>query len=363
LEDRAYAILLTEAAANGWATGAGVSLEERQAEAIRTADGVPSTDLRAFAEDAAGAIWIGATDGALYRFADGKFDRFRAPGSLGRQPVYSLLADDDGTLWIGTFRGGLLRFKDGQFTRYTMREGLPNNVICHILDDGRAQLWMSSHQGIFRVTKAALHALARGESLSVPCVAYGKFDGLPTLECTGNYQPAGWRGRDGRLWFATVKGVVSVQPEEVTVNPLPPSVVIEEVMVDGRLEALQRLSVEGLNRESVGRKDTEHPSRQQPFAGLRLRPGRHHVEFRFTGLSFNAPDKVQFQFKLEGWTAPGSTAAPSARRVTATCPPAITVFASGPATTMAFGTRPARVSLWWSSLTSGRHGGSWRWRR
>lgn len=315
LEDRAYAIFVDRSGGKWMGNRRGLFLwKNGELKQYGTADGVPSTDVRAFAEDAAGAIWIGATDGALYRFADGKFNRFRAPDALGRQPVYSLLADDHGTVWMGTFRGGLVRFKDGRFTRCTTREGLPNNVVCHILDDNRGQLWMSSHQGIFRVTKSAFHAFARGESQSVPCVAYGKFDGLPTLECTGNYQPAGWRGRDGRLWFATVKGVVSVQPDEVTVNPLPPPVVIEEVVVDGQAKSLKRLSVEALKREADGHKDTPSASTLQPFnafTSLKIGPGRHHVEFRFTGLSFSAPDKVQFQYKLEGldrgWLDGGGT--------------------------------------------------------
>jgi len=297
MEDRAYAIFVDRTGGKWMGNRRGLFLwKNGELTQYGAADGVPSTDVRAFAEDAAGAIWIGSTDGAVYRFAGGKFDRFRAPDALGRQPVYSLLADEDGAVWIGTFRGGLLRFKHGQFTRYTMREGLPNNVICHILDDGQGQLWMSSHQGIFRTAKAALHAFARSEAQSVPCVAYGRFDGLPTLECTGNYQPAGWRGRDGRLWFATVKGVVSVQPGEVTMNPLPPPVVIEEVLVDGQV--VKRT------------KETKRSSFNNAFA-LRIGPGRHHVEFRFTGLSFSAPDKVQFQYKLEGldrdWLDGGAT--------------------------------------------------------
>jgi signal transduction histidine kinase len=278
MDDRAYAIFVDRNGGKWMGNRRGLFLWKNGALKQYGADeGVSSTDVRAFAEDSAGAVWIGATDGVVYRFADEKFSRFRPPDTLGRQPVYSLLADGDGTVWIGTFRGGLLRYKDGQFTRYTQTDGLPNNVICHILDDGQDQLWMSSHQGIFRVAKSALHAFARGESRSVLCVAYGKLDGLPTLECTGNYQPAGWRGRDGRLWFATVRGVVSVQPEEVAVNPLPPSVVIEEVLVDGKSEV---------------------PGRESRI--LEIGPGRHHVEFRFTGLSFSAPDKVQFQYKVEG---------------------------------------------------------------
>ncbi len=209
---------------------------ERKWRRLGGQDGFNSQNPRAVAEEAAGAVWIGTGDGGVYRFEDEKFTEFRPTDSQARQPVWSLLPDVDGTLWVGTFRGGLLRFKDGAFTRCTTKDGLPSDVICHILDGGNGQLWMSSHAGIVRVDKAALHAFADGQAKSVPCVAYGKHDGLPTVECSGNYQPAGWRGRDGRLWFATVKGVVSVQPSEVTTTALAPPVVIEEVLVDGKSE-------------------------------------------------------------------------------------------------------------------------------
>jgi ligand-binding sensor domain-containing protein len=193
----------------------------------KAADGFRSGDVRAFTQDSSGAVWIGASDGTVYRFHDNRFTAYRPADTLANQPVWALHADDAGAIWIGTFRGGLLRLKDGRFTRFTQHEGLPSNVICHILDDRKGQFWISSQQGIFRVARAALEAAARAGHGSVPCITYGKFDGLPTVECSGNYSPAGWRSRDGRLWFATVKGVVSVQPDEVTINPLPPPVVIE----------------------------------------------------------------------------------------------------------------------------------------
>ncbi len=239
-------------------------------------DGFRAPSARVFAEDTAGAVWIGASDGAIYRYAaDQRFTEFRPDDALGRQPVWSLLSEPDGTIWAGTFRGGLLRLKNGRFTRCTTRDGLANDVICHILDDSAGHLWMGSHGGILRASKAALHAFCDGAQKSVASVAYGKSDGLPTVECSGNYQPAGWKGNDGRLWFATVKGAVSVQPRDVVVNPLPPSVVIEEILVDGKSEAQRPLQAQ-------------------------IGPGRHYVEFRYAGLSLAAPDKVRFKHRLEG---------------------------------------------------------------
>ena len=40
-------------------------------------------------------------------------------------------------------------------------------------------------------------------------------DGVKSNECNGGSQPAGWRGRDGRLWFPTIKGLVVLDPEQL----------------------------------------------------------------------------------------------------------------------------------------------------
>jgi ligand-binding sensor domain-containing protein len=80
MEDRAYAIFVDRSGGKWMGNRRGLFLwKNSKLRQYGTVDGVPSTDVRAFAEDSAGAVWIGATDGALYRFADGKFDRFRAP--------------------------------------------------------------------------------------------------------------------------------------------------------------------------------------------------------------------------------------------------------------------------------------------
>lgn len=251
-------------------------------------NGFERRDVRALAQDRQDAIWIGTGKGELYRFANGKFSVFKPDDGSEDQAVWSLLADDDGTVWAGTFRGGLLRFKDGQFTRYTTRDGLPSDVICQILDDGLGKLWFGSHKGIFYLPKAALAAFDRGEIRSLPCTAYGLYDGLPTLECSGNYQPSAWRAHDGKLWFATTKGVVAVSPGRVRPNRLPPPVVLEEFLVDGKTP-----TADGGWKPEAGQ--------PAPSAFLPIPPGGHQLDFIFTALSFTAPDKVRFRYRLKGF--------------------------------------------------------------
>ncbi len=267
--------ILTDRAGRVW-TGTKASLGWWTPGARRsfgTNDGMKISAVRALVEAPDGTVWGGADDGTLYRCEPDRLQAFRARDGLGGQPIWSLAADRDGAVWIGTFRGGLLRFKDGKFVRFTARQGLPADVISQILEDNRGRLWLGTHRGICCVSRAALNACADGRTNTAEFVTYGKLHGLPTLACSDGYQPACWRGSDGRLWFATVKGVVSVNPDEVTADSLPPPVVVEELRVDGAAV-------------TVGQQE------------LVIAPGHEQFEFRFTALNFNKD--ARFRYRLEG---------------------------------------------------------------
>lgn len=256
-------------------------------------DGVARTEIRALAESADGAIWAGAGDGLLTRVATNGITYFRATDSGSNQPIWSLYADANGVVWAGTYRGGLLRLQNGHFTRYTLKDGLPDDVICQILDDGAGRLWFGSKQGVFNANKTELELFAANQIGSINCTAYGRYDGLPSLLCSDSYQPAAWRTRDGRLLFTTQKGVVAVKAGEVSMNPLPPPVLIESVVIDG-VEQKPEANVGG----PFGRAVT--PLR------VVVGPGKQQVRIQFTGLSFVSPDRVRFKYKMEdldqGWS-------------------------------------------------------------
>ena len=62
--------------------------------------------------------------------------------------------------------------------------------------------------------------------------AFGTADGMESSETNGEGQPAGWKARDGRLWFPTTLGVVVIDPKEIAINEVPPPVIIEQVKAD-----------------------------------------------------------------------------------------------------------------------------------
>jgi signal transduction histidine kinase/ligand-binding sensor domain-containing protein len=254
-------------------------------------DGSIERPVRALAEDKRGVVWIGADDGYVYCYENEELRSVQLPDFMGQQSIWALLADEDGSLWIGTSDAGLLHFVNGSFSRFTAKDGLPDDLICQILDDGRGNLWLGTHQGICRVSKGALRDFAAHKAPMICGSTYGRADGLPTLQCAAMYQPSAWRGHDGKLWFATAKGVVGVQPAEMPLNVRPPPVVIEEFLADGEVQPRTEAS------EAAGGR-------------LKVPPGKQNFEFHYTALSLTAAGKNHFRYKLEGfdsnWIEAGS---------------------------------------------------------
>jgi signal transduction histidine kinase/ligand-binding sensor domain-containing protein len=249
-----------------------------KAEWYGTNCGLSFPDVRAIAEDGKGTIWFGMLGGGLGRLKEGAIHQFRKADGLANDFVQCLRLENDSTLWVGTFKGGLTRVKDGHFAVIDSRRGLRDNVICDIEDDEHGNFWMSSHGGILRVSKEGLNRCADGQVESVECAAFDRGDGMPTLECSGGLQPAGCRTSDGRLWFPTSKGLVALDLGDVKLNPFRPPVIIEDWLVDNH-SVTNVVAKDGL---------------------LRIPPGKNHFEFHFTALSFVAPEKVVFRYRLEG---------------------------------------------------------------
>lgn len=252
--------------------GALYRLKDGAAKKYQTGDGLVANDVRFITQDGEGALWVGTT-GGMSRFKDERFTNYTTEQGLSHNYVREIREDADGALWIGTYGGGLNRLKDGRFTHINTRHGLFDNVVSRILEDDRGNFWMSCNRGIYRVSRNELTEFAEGRRASVTSIPYGVADGMKSSETNGGAQPAGWKTADGRLWFPTISGVVAVDPDHF--NRLPPPVHIEQVLV-GQTPADVRRPVE-------------------------VRPGQGDLEIHYTGLSFTAPEKVRFKYKLDGY--------------------------------------------------------------
>jgi signal transduction histidine kinase/ligand-binding sensor domain-containing protein/DNA-binding response OmpR family regulator len=243
--------------------------------------------VRAFERSPDGALWMATAGEGLLRYQDGRFRSVTTAEGLPFDRVRSLHVDQDGWLWVGTEGRGLARLdprdwqegkSGGRIVSVRARDGLFDEVIHTILEDSADRLWMSGNRGIFWVDRRELLEFAAGRRPSINSTAYTERDGLRNREANGGSQPAAIRSRDGRLWFATQGGVAIVDPARIERNPIPPNVVVEQVLSGGT--ALPA----GRGRMSLG-------------------TAQRDLEIRYTALSFLAPANMRFRYRLEPYDA------------------------------------------------------------
>ncbi|MCI0447779.1 histidine kinase, partial [bacterium] len=169
------------------------------------------------------------------------------------------------------------RFQNGKLVSIRRIHGLFEDNVGDILEDLKNNFWITTPKGIFRVNKTDLNDFAAGKISSVQSTAFGKSDGMKSIEFASGNQPAAMKSKDGRLWFPSAKGVVMIDPEKLETNRIPPPVHIEEIFVDGK------------KLDATGSIKTE------------LSAGKEKFEFHYTALSLTAPEKVLFKYKLEGF--------------------------------------------------------------
>jgi signal transduction histidine kinase/ligand-binding sensor domain-containing protein len=300
-----------------------------------SADGLPDDFIRSLLADADGSLWIGTRRGLTHwtgelggAHSGGQMQTFTQSSGLGSDLVGSMVRDASGDLWVATL-AGLSRLHGGKILNYTTADGLSSNVITAllsrpdgtlligtqdhgwnlwdgqrftaapgnglgqttihaILDDGIGHLWFATGNGIARCDCAGIGGKMSEMSENMGKLGtasgcshwmeFGAADGLRSRETATNSHPSAWRSRDGRLWFATPKGLVEVDPAHFPVNAVPPPVVIERFAVDDVALALHAAD-----------------------SRLRVEAGHVHFEFDYAGLSFTAPQKVRYRYMLEGF--------------------------------------------------------------
>src|SRR5215831_18095042 len=153
-----------------------------------TADGLPTTNIRAACEAADGTLWIGGEGNRLSSwtgssFVDHTLDLLPAYGS-----VRALLCASDGALWVGT-TNGLIRFAEGKERLLTVKDGLADNWVYSLLEGHNGTLWVGTKSGFSRLRNGKFESYRTEDGLSQSTV-YSLFE-----------------DREGSLWVGTKHGL------------------------------------------------------------------------------------------------------------------------------------------------------------
>jgi signal transduction histidine kinase len=313
-------------------------------------NGLSNSCVWALAEGKSGDLWVGTWGGGLFRLADGQFVQFSKPQGLAGDVVRAIAVAYDGSVWVAT-DGGLSHMQNGHFRNYTVADGLSSNRVVNVYQDRRggiwagtsrginrmtgnrfasvssareifdpryislgedsygnlyalsapkgidriqenqlvevnhdldllsmvpfqwADVWFSGGNGVFRVSAAILKETERVQKRPLDYAWFGRGDGMISTQCSIG-TPNMAITADGKLWVSTVQGLAMFDLGRLASDSAKPAIYVEKV--------------------TVGR-ETQPADRQ-----LVLPPGTHHVELHFDSISLAWPEKVRFQYRMDG---------------------------------------------------------------
>jgi diguanylate cyclase (GGDEF)-like protein len=288
--------------------------------------GIGVASVRAVLETRDGGVWVGTNAGLFHRDSKGSTAQFGVAEGLASEQVTALYEDKKNILWVGTRDGlsridlsvpassgavatrrvlprsdnlavggnvlatsadvegnllvattnGMATLRADRLLTLRAEHGVPPRAYFNVIDDHQGSYWLCSNQGLVRISKVEIAQLLDGKRAKVEPALYGRSEGMVTVQCNGGSGPAAWRSRDGRLLFATARGIAVVAPTKATtVVPLPPPVLIQDVDIDAS---------------------------PTPFRdGVTLQPGPHRLEISYVALNLSDPDRVRYRYRLNGF--------------------------------------------------------------
>lgn len=237
-------------------------------------DGLPAGDSPlVMCVDSSDRLWLGFARGTMAVMTQGAISTPWMGETLQVGNVTALHEDGNG-MWIGGERG-MARVHAGQLRNvvHALREDFRG--ISGIVTDTAGDLWFNGARGVLHVRAADIPALFDGPSRA-RYKRYDALDGLPGVAAQFRPLPTAARTQDGRLWFVTTSGLVSVHPEQIVRNAIAPPVQILAVEAD----------------------DASLPINTGEIA---LPASTRNLRIGFTALSLSIPERVRFRYRLEGF--------------------------------------------------------------
>ena len=238
-----------------------------QNEALGKKPGVLGT----MTTDTDGNIWFGFSS-AVVRWDGSTFQKNTISGHTVSETTISVRGDH---VWLAGLGGVQLYLRGQAHTVRWQNEEMPGRVN-GVVETRAGDLWMNGSSGITHISHGELDKWLRDPTYTVSGERLDALDGLPGLSVERFPEPSVVESPEGKLWFATNNGIVSLDPAALdrSRNRIPPPVMISSIISNGTA-----------------------------FGGsshLSLPAHNEKLEIDYTALSLAIPERVLFRYKLEG---------------------------------------------------------------
>ena len=276
----------------GTTTGLSIIHKDGSIKTFKQLDGLETEYVMAIYKDSEGIVWVGTDGGGIYLFKDEEiYSKITSEDGLCGNVIFKISQAKDGSYWICTGNGltrctGLDKFtrKPSSFFTINSENGIGTNSVFQAILDTEGNIWLTNNHGIASISESELANVFLKNQKTVNAKYYNRNDGLDSDGPTST--SLSLLDRYGRLWFTMVDGIAVYDPQRIHETSITPLVLIESITVD---------NVEYKNKGNL----------------IVLKPGTKRVDIEYTGISFDAPERIMFTHMLtefeEEYSAPSTS--------------------------------------------------------
>ena len=157
------------------------------------------------------------------------------------------------------------------FRRINSESGINSDSVFQLIPDHDDNMWLISNYGVASLASQELNDYVNGKIKFMNVKYYSKSDGLDSDGPTST--AVSICDNQGRMWLTMVDGVAVYDSHKQISESVMPLVCIESINVDNKVYKYH---------------DND----------IILPPGTKRIEIKYTGLSFDAPERIQFTHRL-----------------------------------------------------------------
>jgi signal transduction histidine kinase/ligand-binding sensor domain-containing protein len=276
---------------------------------------VRGSDVQTLARDAHGALWVSVVQHAVYQVSEGEWVAYGGLDAMPRGPAITETVDGRGGIWFGypdnhiahlrdkrvevygpadgvkvgnitavyvtgdqVWAGGdfgLARFSSGRFVSIVSDPSCALNGASGIVGSQNGDLWLHAFNSITHLSRQEVERVIRDPAYRIRCEVFDYLDGIPGPAAPLRPTPSAVATSDGRLWFETQRGTVSIDTTHLMRNTLAPPVTIWSI-------------------NSAGQR---YPNRA---VAIHLPAHTTNLRIDYSAGSYTVPERVRFRYKLEG---------------------------------------------------------------
>lgn len=222
--------------------------------------------------DKSGRVWLGYSSGQVIELDGEKVKLYSHSDGLdvGRIKVIRGFGD---RIWLGG-ELGLSFSNNGRFQRVNVAGDQQLGAVSGIIATADGGLWLNEMRGIVHIEPEEVSRFIVDHTYRVMYRRFDYLDGLPGAPQMNLTDSTAAETSDGRVWFATYDGLAWIDRAHLVKNTVPPPVLIESVIANG--------------------------VKYNPLSLFSLPPRTTNLQIAYTATSLSIPERVRFKYKLEG---------------------------------------------------------------